>query len=320
MEKALYKKKLALIICILLAFAPFTFPRKSKQNSNFIYLTGGSLFDVANGQILDRKELARRINPPEASSSSTENKAKGSKKTAPSPKIDSSLAQKIKEARALLKRGVNTWAPELMKKARDRFLGLLAKEKQESLYLLYYIALCDYRLSNYYIAQAEMDRAEPYTKESKKYLEKAMEIDPDFGELDALYASILGFEIVLHQEKAMSLGFQIFQYFGKAFEKSPDNPRVHFLKGVSDLFTPEQYGGGPDAAISSLTKSIELFEKEDIQDPVKPSWGEDEAYTFLGMAYNQKGETEKAREAFKKALEINPEFGLAKDEQIKIEK
>jgi tetratricopeptide (TPR) repeat protein len=273
---------------------------------------------IKNGHILEREELARKINPPEKPSARTENKAKASKKAAPSPKIDTSVAQRIKQAKELMKKGVDTWDPELMKKARDSLLGLLAKEKQESLYLLYYIALCDFRLTNYYIASTEMDKAETYTKESQRYLEKAMQIDSDFGELDALYASVLGFEIALHQEKAMSLGFQIFQYFGKAFEKSPDNPRVHFLKGVSDLFTPEQFGGGPDAAIKTLSKCIELFEKEEIKDPVKPSWGKEEAYTFLGMAHNQKGEAEQAEEFFSKALEINPDYGLAKEELRKL--
>jgi tetratricopeptide (TPR) repeat protein len=239
---------------------------------------------------------------------------------APSPEIDSSVAQKIIEAKELLKKGLDTWDPEPMKKARDGLLGLMVKEKQESLYLLYYIALCDYRLINYYFASAEMAKAEAFIKESQKYLEKAMEMAPTFGELDALYASMLGFEIALHYEKAMSLGFQIFQYFGEALEKSPDNPRIHLLKGLSDLFTPEEYGGGPDAAIKTLNKSVELFGKENIEDSVKPSWGKDEAYTFLGMAYNQKGESDKAEGLFRKALETNPEFGLAIEELRKIEK
>ncbi len=256
------------------------------------------------------------------SSQGSENTTKISKKAeaAFSPEIDSSLAQKIKDAKELMKKGLDTWDPEPMKKARDGLLGLLVKEKQESLYLLYYIVLCDYRLTNYYFASAEMAKAEAFIKESQKYLEKAMEMALAFGELDALYASMLGFEIALHNEKAMSLGFQIFQYFGKALEKSPENPRIHLLKGLSDLFTPEEYGGGPDVAIKTLNKSVELFEKEDIKDSMKPSWGKDEAYTFLGMAYNQKGESDRAAGLFKKALKTNPEFGLAIEELRKIEK
>ena len=62
------------------------------------------------------------------------------------------------------------------------------------------------------------------------------------------------------------------------------------------------------------------IEKEKIEDPLKPSWGKDEAYTFLGIAYNQKGDKNKAAEFFKKALEVNPDFGMAKDEWEKINK
>lgn len=234
-------------------------------------------------------------------------------------KMDPVLAQKIIEAKGILKKGVNTWDPEIMKKARGRFLGLLAREGQNNLYLLYYVALCDYRLATYFIATQEMEKVETYIKESETYLLKAMEIDPEFGELDALYAYMLGFEIALDQEKAMSLGLQSFQYMGKAESKSPDNPRVHYLKGISELYTPEQFGGGADKAIKTLSRSVELFDKENIEEEFMPSWGKEEAYTFLGMAYIQKGNSEKAKDMFTKALEINPDFALAAEELKKIE-
>jgi len=277
---------------------------------------------IKNGQVLDREELALKINPPEDAPAHPEGKTETSKKakTMPSKVMDSSAKTQIIEAKKLLKKGVNTWDPELMKKARDVLLGLMAREKNGSLYPVYYIALSDYRLATYYLTMGQMDKAEPYIKEGQDYLKKAMELEPDFGELDAFYAYMLGFEIALNPEKAMSLGFQTYQYFGKAFEKSPENPRVHYLKGVSDLYTPAEYGGGADAAIKRLAKSVDLFEKEKIEDPVKPSWGKDEAYTYLAMAYNQKGDKDKAEELFQKALEVNPEFGMAKDEWEKIKK
>lgn len=234
-------------------------------------------------------------------------------------KIDQTLAKKIIEAKRILKAGVDTWDPETIKKARDRFLGLLAREGQNNLYLLYYAALCDYRLANYFIASQEMEKAETYVKECETYLLKAMEIDHEFGELDAMYAYMLGFEIAIDQKKAMSLGFQSFQYMGKASIKSPDNPRVFYLKGISELYTPQQYGGGVDMAIKTLNRSVELFDKEKIEEEYMPSWGKEEAYTFLGMAYNQKGEKENAREMFTRALEVNPDFGLAAEELKKIQ-
>jgi imidazolonepropionase-like amidohydrolase/tetratricopeptide (TPR) repeat protein len=277
---------------------------------------------IKNGKILDREELARKINPPQEARVTPEKKPGTAKmeKVAPSTKIEPKTKNQIVAAKELLKKGVDTWDPALMRNARDRLLGLMAKEKKRSLYPLYYIALCDYRLATYYLTLAEMDKAEPYIKEGQNYLKKAMELDPDLGELDAFYAYMLGFEIALNPQNAMSLGLQIYQYFGNAFAKSPENPRVHFLKGVSELFTPEQYGGGADIAIKTLGKSIELFEEEKVEDPVKPSWGKDEAYTFMGMAHNQKGNKDKAAEFFTKALEVNPEFGMARDELAKIKK
>jgi tetratricopeptide (TPR) repeat protein len=204
-----------------------------------------------------------------------------------------------------------------MKKARERFLGLLMKEK-ENFYLLYYLALSDYRLTNYFIINGKMEEAEVYVQEGQAYLEKAIEIDPECGELYALKASLMGFDIALHQDRAMSLGLQIFQNFTMAFQKSPDNPRVCFLKGVSDLYTPAQWGGGPDPALKNLIRAAELFDGQDTSNPVRPSWGYEETHTFMAMAYLQKREINLAREHFKRALEINPDYALAKDELKKL--
>jgi imidazolonepropionase-like amidohydrolase len=291
-------------------------PLEDIQNTQNIHLV------IKNGQVLDREDLAKKINPPEDPvPGREENEDSPKMDRAPSPAdLDPATKKQICEAKELLKKGVNIWDPEVMTQARDRLLRMLVGEKNESYYPMYYVAVCDYRLATYYLTLGQMDKAAPYIKESQDYLEKTMEMKPDIGELDAFYAYMLGFEIALDPEKGMSLGFESYKYFGKAFEKSPENPRVHFLKGTSELFTPAEYGGGPDVAIKTLQKSVDLFEKEKIDDPVKPSWGKEEAYTFLGMAFNQKGETDKAVEFLTKALEINPEFGMAKDELEKIKK
>ena len=230
------------------------------------------------------------------------------------------IDQKVKKAKVELQAGINTWNMEKMKQAKDMFLNLLMKEKSENTNLLYFIALCDYRLATFYMTTNSTVEAERHTKNALKYLEKIMETNPSWGEPFALYASMMGFEIALDMSKGMTLGMKIYEYFGMAFEKEPENPRVNLLKGSSDLHTPEEFGGGPDRAIETLTKAVALFEKEKIKDPMKPSWGKEEAYTFLGMAYKQKGDVDKAREFFKKALEVNPEFGLARDELRQLDK
>ncbi len=233
---------------------------------------------------------------------------------------NSKFTQELKEAKAKLQMGLNTWNPETLKAARDLFLKLLLKGSGNQAYLSYYIALTDYRLATFYLSSNNKEEAERFITEGQRYLEKTMEAEPTFGESFALYAYLLGYEIALSPEKGMTLGFKIFEYFAKASEIDPDNPRINLLQGISLLYTPEEYGGGADKSIEFLRKSVSLFEKENIQDPLKPSWGREEAYTFLGSAYKQKKEYEKARELLKKALEINPDFGLAKRELSAIEK
>jgi tetratricopeptide (TPR) repeat protein len=75
-----------------------------------------------------------------------------------------------------------------------------------------------------------------------------------------------------------------------------------------------------DVAIPYLEKAVSLFAGDKTADPVKPSWGHDEAYLHLGMAYKAQGETEKAKECLKKALALNPGLGWAKSLLASLEK
>jgi tetratricopeptide (TPR) repeat protein len=231
-----------------------------------------------------------------------------------------SLGQDMQDAKAKLQAGINTWNLELLKAARDRFINCLMKAKAENAFILYHIALADYRLMTFYLSSKANEDAEKSLAEAQKYLEKAMTLDPSFGEAGALYGYLLGFEIGLHPEKAMTLGMASFDYLSKAVAKEPENPRIHLLQGISLFYTPQEYGGGADKAIESLARAVSHFDREVVRDPLQPSWGKDEAYTYLGIAYEQKKDFEKAKEMLKKALEINPEFGLAKKELMGLEK
>jgi tetratricopeptide (TPR) repeat protein len=230
------------------------------------------------------------------------------------------LSQEMQKAKAELQAGVNTWSLELFQSARDRFINCLMKAERENAYILYHIALADYRLVTFYLSSKANEDAGKSLQEAQKYLDKAMAVDPSFGESLALYGFLLGFEIGLHPEKAMTLGMASFDYSARAVEKDPENPRIHLLKGISLFYTPEAYGGGVDNAVDALKRAATLFEKETVNDPFKPSWGKEEAYTYLGISYKRKKDIEKAKEMLQKALEINPEFGLAKRELTGLEK
>ncbi len=238
----------------------------------------------------------------------------------PSSEAGDDLVEKVLEAKKELQAGVNVFDAVIIKKAKDKFLNLLMMEQSKKGYFHYYVALCDYRLAVFYMTENKMEEAEVHTKEAEKHLEEVMELMPTWGEPVALYASMLGFEIALDWSKGMALGMKSDEYMGKALDLEPDNPRVLFFKGSSELYTPVAYGGGAEVAKDTLIRAVELFETEKTEDPIKPSWGKEETLTHLGMAYEQTGEKNKAEELYRQALEINPDFGMAKDNLNKLKK
>lgn len=233
---------------------------------------------------------------------------------------DPAFIQALNAARAELQAGVNRWEADALQKARDLFLGLLLKQEKPGPYLQYYVALADYRLAAFYFSSGSPAEADRFVTESEQYLEKAMEAEPEFGEAFSLYGFLLGLEVALHQDRAMTLGFKSMASLDQGIAKDPSNPRTHLIKGMYLPYVPEAYGGGIDVAIPYLEKAVSLFAGETAVDPIKPSWGRDEAHLHLGMAYKAKGETAKAIEWLKKALALNPDLGLAKSLLASLEK
>jgi tetratricopeptide (TPR) repeat protein len=225
---------------------------------------------------------------------------------------DQEFIMALSAAKAELQAGINRWEAEGLQKARDLFLGLLLKQGKPSPYLQYYVALADYRLAAFHLSSGTPAEADRFVNEGEQYLEKAMEAEPGFGEAFSLYGFLVGLEIALHQDRAMTLGFNSMASLDRGIEKDPSNPRTHLIKGMYLPYVPVEFGGGVDAAIPCLEKAIALFAGEMAADPVKPSWGRDEAHLHMGMACKAKGETEKAKEWLKKALAINPDLGWAK--------
>ncbi|MCJ7588794.1 MAG: tetratricopeptide repeat protein [Candidatus Aminicenantes bacterium] len=222
--------------------------------------------------------------------------------------------QTLEEAKSKLQEGVNGWNQAPLESSRNLFLALLLKNSEPNGFLLNYLALVDYRLAAFHLSAGNAAEGERYVSEGQQYATKAVDANPSFGEPYALYAFLLGLELAFHPDRAMTLGMKSSEWFAKALEIGPDNPRINLLKGISQIYVPEAFGGGPDSALPYLEKSAALFEKEDIREPLKPSWGREEVHAYLGRVFRMKKDFDKAKSHLTKAVEINPDFGLAKAE------
>ena len=226
----------------------------------------------------------------------------------------STLAQSgdslIISGRQMLQAGENAGDLDAMYAARATFERALADTGLVA-WGHYYIALADYRIAGL-LSEESKDQASEHLKVAVEHLKKATEIDPQAAEAYALLSSAYGLQIGLSPMKSMLLGPRVGKASQKAEQLAPDNPRVVLSAAISDFNTPKMFGGSKEKGLQGFQRAAELFAQEEPTDPIHPVWGHREAYAWLGIAYQDRGELESARAAFEKALEIDPDFGWVK--------
>ena len=216
----------------------------------------------------------------------------------------------IVSGRQMLQAGENANDLDAMYVARATFERALADTGLVA-WGHYYIALADYRIAG--LLEGESKDPSEHLDAAVEHLKKATEIDPQAAEAYALLSSVYGWQIGLSPMKSMFLGPKSGKAIQKAKQLAPDNPRVVLNAAISDFNTPEMFGGSKEKSLQGLQRAAELFAQEEPTDPIQPVWGHREAYAWLGIAYQNRGELESARAAFEKALEIDPDFGWVKD-------
>lgn len=149
-------------------------------------------------------------------------------------------------------------------------------------------------------------------QEADRVLELSAKTLP-WPETYALRASVFGHLIGLNPNpiNAMRLGPKADNAMDKAIELGPDNPRVWLMRGIGSIYKPKLFGGGAEKAEVDIRKAIAKFDGDKPEAP-RPAWGRAESYAWLGQALARQDKTEDAKAAYRKALEIDPEFGWVK--------
>lgn len=68
----------------------------------------------------------------------------------------------------------------------------------------------------------------------------------------------------------------------KGLKLNPNNPRLHYLQGMSLFGTPEQFGGGKAKAKPVFEKAVALY-KEEKPAPLYPHWGQKQAEDMIAQ-------------------------------------
>ena len=146
------------------------------------------------------------------------------------------------------------------------------------------------------LAQVEKLFNEKKYKEALGSVDSLLAADPNNADLHAWKGNIMGsLASSGNPVDMMKYGMGAMQEFNKALKIDPNNVMGHFGRGVGRLMAPQGFGGDVDGAVEDLEFACK-----------KGAFAE--AYYYLGVAYQKKGLQDKAKEAFKKALEQKPDY------------
>jgi uncharacterized spore protein YtfJ len=152
-------------------------------------------------------------------------------------------------------------------------------------------------------ADATLDDAKKLFGEKKfdealQVVEALLAKEPNRADLHAWKGHIMGNLAQGNPLNMMKYGMGAMQEYETALQLDPKNTDAHFGRGMVRLMAPQGFGGDLDGAIQDFEASL-----------AKPT---PEAHFFMGEAYKKKGQPDKAKMAFQKALAINPNYAEAK--------
>ncbi len=127
-----------------------------------------------------------------------------------------------------------------------------------------------------------------------------------------LLAGIYMMKVATSSMSAVTLSPKIHSLLDDAQEIDPFNPRPYIIRGVMKYQTPGIFGGSYEDAAKNFSKAIQLFEKQDDVDMLKPHWGYLESLAWLGRTQEKLDNYDAAKFAYEKALSVEPNYGWVK--------
>jgi hypothetical protein len=149
----------------------------------------------------------------------------------------------------------------------------------------------DQWISSFYSAYAKIKISLKLTEKTKRdqyldaanlLLDKADKLSPNNEEILILQAWSAKARIAIDgKDRWKKYGEVYDDLIAKAKKINPENPRIYFLEGQGPFYKPKMWGGGKDKAKPYFEKAKVLFDKENKQAILIPSWGAKEDEDLL---------------------------------------
>jgi tetratricopeptide (TPR) repeat protein len=201
-------------------------------------------------------------------------------------------------------------------KAYDKGLLVQAKEifaKEESNTMaFYYQTYCEYKLLEMSLRPGNEDLFDKYYEDAVAHAEQIAAVKEYESEGKTLLAGIYMMKIATSSMSAVTLSPKVHSLLDDAQKSDPGNPRPYIIRGTMKYQTPGIFGGSYEDAAKNFSKAIQLFEKQENVDSLKPHWGYIESLAWLGRSQEKLENYDAAKFAYQKALNVEPNYGWVK--------
>lgn len=215
----------------------------------------------------------------------------------------------ILEARTLLDGGsVRAHLPQIREALAT--LQELVRDDQGAAWARYHLGYAHHRMAS--LSHAQKQEASEHLHAAVEVLKEAARLLPGSAEPRALLSTCYGMQIRYAPLKALWLGEWKGRTMAEAERLERENPRVTFLRALQRWTTPRLAGGDRDEALAGFERAVERFESWSEPEPLGPRWGHAQALAYHGMALLEMRDEERARDALRSALRVEPEYHWVK--------
>lgn len=180
--------------------------------------------------------------------------------------------------------------------------------------LLFSVAEARYGYIGYLLRQERKEEAKVQIEKLEKEAVKLSGADGYHAEADAFLIAVYGFMMEISPARSMTLGPKALRLLNRAMESGDECPSLWVEKGNSELHMPAFAGGSDVKAAESFRRAIALWEAS--PGSQRCNWRYLNALVLLGGTLEKNGDRAGAREAYMKALALEPGFILVRDELL----
>jgi hypothetical protein len=154
---------------------------------------------------------------------------------------------------------------------------IIAMREQEWL-PMYYRA---YAYTHLAYMTADEEKKDALLDEAQASADAALIMNPGESEIQLVLA------LICYGRMEINPMFRATIYFPKANaaleraeELNPANPRIYYLEAKTTMYKPAFMGGGAEAALPLLTKSLQCFRNIKLPFDLYPHWGEEDTFAL----------------------------------------